>query len=62
MTTRVLARARVPKLPYENGDGTQVKIDTDYFGKQRDATNPFPGPFESPPQTEQTIKVWPMGR
>ena len=47
VTTKWLGRARVPNLPYENADGTRLKVDTDFFGKRRDTT-PTPGPFENP--------------
>lgn len=57
VTTDLLGTAKIPKLPYENADGTPLAVDTDYFGKKRDATNPFPGPFETPVSGE--IKVWP---
>ena len=46
MTTELLGKAKIPNLPYENPDGSPLAIDTDYFGKKRDAGNPFPGPFE----------------
>jgi len=58
VTTEVLGKAKVPNLPYENGDGSPVRIDTDYFGKQRDAANPFPGPFERPADGKRVLKVW----
>jgi alpha-N-arabinofuranosidase len=57
VTTKLLGLAKVPNLPYENADGTPLAIDTDYFGKKRDASNPFPGPFETPVNGE--VKVWP---
>lgn len=59
VTTDVLGRAKVPDVPYDNPDGTPIRITTDYFGRQRDTANPFPGPFEAPEQGEWTIKVWP---
>ncbi|MBM3854647.1 MAG: DUF1565 domain-containing protein, partial [Verrucomicrobia bacterium] len=44
VTTALLGRARVPGLAYENPDGSPLAIDTDYFGKKRDATRPAAGP------------------
>lgn len=57
VTGDILGETAVPKLPFENPDGSPVKINTDYFGRKRYAGNPFPGPFEAPVNGE--IKVWP---
>jgi alpha-N-arabinofuranosidase len=59
VTTEMLGRARIPNLPYENADGSPLRVATDYFGKQRNTTNPFPGPFEISSSGPQTFKVWP---
>jgi hypothetical protein len=48
VTTKLLGRARVPDLPYEDADGSPLKLSTDYFGKRRSSTRPTPGPFEKP--------------
>lgn len=48
VTTALLGKAKVSQLPYENADGSPLKIDTDFFGKRRDKKDPFPGPFENP--------------
>jgi alpha-N-arabinofuranosidase len=48
LTTESLGRAAIPNLPYERADGTPLRIDTDYFGRSRNASNPTPGPFENP--------------
>jgi alpha-N-arabinofuranosidase len=56
----MLGKAVIPDLPFENADGSPLKIDTDYFGKKRETTNPFPGPFEVKESGKQTIKVWPL--
>jgi len=58
VTTELLGKARVPNLSYENADGTPLKVDTDYFGKKRNVTNPFPGPFEIVSKRKVTMKVW----
>ena len=48
VTTALLGKAKVPGLPYENADGSPMKVDTDYFGRKRNIANPTPGPFENP--------------
>ena len=35
VTTDLLGKAIIPNLPYEQPDGTPIRIDTDYFGKGR---------------------------
>lgn len=47
VTTQLLGRSAISNMLFENPDGSPIRIDTDYFGKQRDAENPFPGPFEN---------------
>jgi alpha-N-arabinofuranosidase len=59
VTTALLGKAKIPDLPFENPDGSPLKLDTDYLGKKRNANNPFPGPFESIKNGKQEIKVWP---
>ena len=55
----ILGKAIAPDLPYENPDGSPVKIADDYFGKTRNPQNPFPGPFEIDHGGRQEFKVWP---
>ncbi len=62
VTTELLGRAKIPKLPYVNPDGTPVCIDTDYRGKKRHKANPFPGPFALPKGGKHALKVWPKGQ
>ncbi len=59
VTTALLGKAKVPNLPYENPDGSPLKLDTDYFGNPRAANHPFPGPFEITKDGQQEFKVWP---
>ena len=59
VTTGLLGKAVIPNLPYENPDGSPLKIDTDYFGKKRNETNPAPGPFELPESGTAPLKIWP---
>ena len=45
-------------LPFENADGSPLRIVADYFGKQRNESNPTAGPFEQPGEGRTTLKVW----
>jgi hypothetical protein len=58
VTTKRLGLAAVPKLAYENADGTPFTVNIDYFGRKRNASNPFPGPFENPGKGKLVLKVW----
>ncbi len=58
VTTEMLGKAKVAGLGYENGDGTPLAIDTDYFGKRRSAGRPGAGPFEEVGAGEVRVKVW----
>ncbi len=58
INTSILGKAIVPYLPFENPDGSDINIDTDYFGKIRNKNNPSPGPFEISISGKQKIKVW----
>ena len=62
VTTELLGKAVIPDLPYENRDGSPLKVSTDYFGKNRNEVNPFPGPFEISESGKQSLKVWPVDR
>lgn len=57
VTTEVLGKAVIPGLPYEQADGAQVRINTDYFGRARNTANPSPGPFEAPGTGPLRLKV-----
>ncbi|MCL5099123.1 MAG: right-handed parallel beta-helix repeat-containing protein [Candidatus Omnitrophica bacterium] len=59
VTTGLLGKAVIPDLPFENADGSPIRIDTDYFGNKRNESNPFPGPFEMREGGKVKIKVWP---
>jgi alpha-N-arabinofuranosidase len=56
----MLGKAKIPDVPFENPDGSPVRIDTDYFGRKRHSTKPFPGPFEAPGNGVGVVKVWPV--
>ena len=51
-------KAKVSGLAYENGDGSAVVIDSDYFDKPRNASSPSAGPFETPGLGSLKLKVW----
>lgn len=59
VTTELLGRAEVTDLPYEQPDGSALRIDADYRGQNRDASDPFPGPFSLPTIEEGLVIVWP---
>ena len=59
VTTELLGKAKTPDLPYVQPDGTPYRLDHDYFGKQRDESNPTAGPFESFGEGNVMLKVWP---
>jgi alpha-N-arabinofuranosidase len=58
VTTELLGKATIPNLPYEQPDGTPIRVSTDYFGKSRNETNPTPGPFENTGTGPLVLKVW----
>ncbi len=58
VTTELLGTAAVPRLGFENADGSPIAIDTDYFGAKRSATAPAVGPFENPGQGTVKLQVW----
>lgn len=59
VNTDLLGKAIIPDQGFENPDGTEITIDTDYFGERRDLKNPFPGPFSSRGQENIRVQVWP---
>ena len=58
VTTELLGRTAVSGLPFLDYDGRLLLVDTDYPGKERDQTNPFPGPFEAPEEGINRFRVW----
>jgi alpha-N-arabinofuranosidase len=57
VTSALLGRAVIPGLPYEQADGSPIRIDRDYFGKTRSASGPTPGPVESPGTGPVVMKI-----
>jgi hypothetical protein len=58
VTTQVLGQAKVSGQKYENPDGSEIVVSTDYFGKKRDKIKPTAGPFEKPDKGNNKLKVW----
>lgn len=58
VTTERLGKAVIPKMAFEEPDGSPIRIDTDYLGKKRNPENPFPGPFENIGEGPVAFKVW----
>ncbi|MCY1721387.1 right-handed parallel beta-helix repeat-containing protein [Prolixibacteraceae bacterium Z1-6] len=56
--TEILGMVAIPKLPFENPDGTPFSIEEDYFGNKKSKRNPIPGPFENPDSELNTITIW----
>jgi len=59
VSTELLGRAKVPDAPYEQPDGRPYRLDSDYFGKQRNNENPAPGPFQFAGEQRVRLKIWP---
>lgn len=60
VTNRLLGRAIIPDLAFENADGTSIRIDGDYYGHGRNLKNPCPGPIEFARGGSQSFPVWPI--
>jgi len=59
VTTKLLGRALIPNEAYEQPDGSPIRLDTDYFGRGRDAAHVLAGPF-SEAGTDEAVRVWPV--
>ena len=57
--TELLGEAMIPKQRFENPDGSDISIETDFFGKNRNMENPSPGPFRLVKKQSIQYKVWP---
>jgi hypothetical protein len=58
VTTEMLGEAWVPKAAFDNPDGTPLRVDMDYFGAKRSASNNQAGPFLNLPEGKSILKVW----
>ena len=59
VTTKLLGRAAIPNAAYEQPNGSQIRINTDYFGRQRHGAKLSAGPFDNPGQGTTQLNVWP---
>ncbi len=59
VTTRLLGKTAVGRLPFVNTDDSALCVDTDYFGKPRDRANPTGGPFQGLHAGTIKLEVWP---
>jgi len=59
VTSDVLGNAAVPGLPYVCPDDTTLRVETDYFGAERNTEQPVPGPFADPRDGPQYLALWP---
>ncbi len=57
VTTKLLGKAVIPNVLFEQPDGSPISINRDYFGKLRNEANPTPGPFEKPEDGLISLKV-----
>jgi alpha-N-arabinofuranosidase len=59
VTTAMLGNAAIPNLPFVQPDNAPLLIDSDYRGRARSRSNPFPGPFEAPAGGRLRIEIQP---
>lgn len=57
VTTTILGKTQIAKLPYVHADDSPLTVEVDYLGKKRHSPHPTPGPFEAPGQGSVTIGV-----
>jgi hypothetical protein len=58
IASELLGKAKIPDAMFENPDGTQLKIDRDYFGRPRSDQNALAGPFVDLDKGKVVLKVW----
>jgi hypothetical protein len=58
ITTKLLGKALIPEQPFENPDGTPIRIEKDYLDQKRSNKNPMPGPFEAIKFGKNYLKVY----
>jgi hypothetical protein len=58
ITGNQFGKTEISQLPFENPDGSIVKINQDYFGKKRNKSKIIPGPFSTIGEHNITIKIW----
>ena len=60
VTSDLLGKAKVPNQRFEQANGTAYRLETDYFGNQRNPDRPGAGPFSAPQTKNKPLKVWPI--
>ncbi len=58
VTTELLGKTKIADAAFENGNGTAIVIDKDYFSNRRKTKNPVPGPFEKKWENANRLRVW----
>ena len=58
INTDILGKAVIPRVKFDDPDGTALVIDRDYSGNIRTAENNLAGPFANIAGHKITIKVW----
>ncbi len=53
-----LGEVQIPKLGFENPDGTPIVIDTDFYESKRDESSPTPGPFKKLGKGKVNLRLW----
>jgi len=56
--TEMLGKTKISQLPFENPDGSPMKIDTDYFSAKRNPQALPAGPFKIVKTERIRLKVW----
>ena len=60
VTSELLGIAKVPNQRFEQPNGAAYRLDTDYFGNQRNGDRPEAGPFTSSQTKNNRLRVWPI--
>jgi hypothetical protein len=60
VTTERLGKTQVSQQRFEQANGDDYRIDTDYWGNQRHADRPGAGPFSVLQTRNNPFKVWPL--
>jgi len=58
ISSKALGKAQVSGVKFENPDGSEFRIESDFLGQRRSSENPTPGPFENPKEGEVAFIVW----
>ncbi len=60
VNSELLGKAAVSSQPYVKPDGSPHRLDRDYFGTRHPDAASRPGPFATPVDGKQGLKVWPL--